>query len=99
MRISDWSSDVCSSDLQPRARRGIVAGKPQRRAPDGGDQWRGRGREDESASAVDQEIGEHARQAQQRALGADRLAEGERKGGEYGKTVLVSVDTSGRRMH
>src|SRR3546814_12627363 len=76
MRISDWSSDVCSSDLQPRARRGIVAGKPQRRAPDGGDQWRGRGREDESASAVDQEIGEHARQAQQRALGAERLAEG-----------------------
>src|SRR3546814_4276511 len=28
MRISDWSSDVCSSDLQPRAGRVLVDGTP-----------------------------------------------------------------------
>src|SRR3546814_12403116 len=26
MRISDWSSDVCSSDLVPAAARGVLAG-------------------------------------------------------------------------
>src|SRR3546814_8327196 len=32
MRISDWSSDVCSSDLQPRAVvRGADAGRGNRR--------------------------------------------------------------------
>src|SRR3546814_10078381 len=29
MRISDWSSDVCSSDLQQRRRRRDPAGRPQ----------------------------------------------------------------------
>src|SRR3546814_15691469 len=39
MRISDWSSDVCSSDLEGRARRRAKAGRalggalPERRRP------------------------------------------------------------------
>src|SRR3546814_921608 len=32
MLISDWSSDVCSSDLQPEEKRCIRAGYPSRRA-------------------------------------------------------------------
>src|SRR3546814_14394350 len=40
MRISDWSSDVCSSDLQPAGLRAARAGRPRlargggRRRPD-----------------------------------------------------------------
>src|SRR3546814_10932353 len=32
MRISDWSSDVCSSDLFKRSRSGTLTGKEQRSA-------------------------------------------------------------------
>src|SRR3546814_6997173 len=36
MRISDWSSDVCSSDLDPGGERGrLVGGDRRRRLPDG----------------------------------------------------------------
>src|SRR3546814_9786967 len=35
MRISDWSSDVCSSDLRP-----FVAGDPNRAQGDSEKQWR-----------------------------------------------------------
>src|SRR3546814_7014107 len=31
MRISDWSSDVCSSDLKPERPDGLVAGEASRR--------------------------------------------------------------------
>src|SRR3546814_13668592 len=41
MRISDWSSDVCSSDLQRRPRPVAVAGQPAR--PDRTAQRRGEG--------------------------------------------------------
>src|SRR3546814_10111225 len=40
MRISDWSSDVCSSDLRPRSRRGRRAATVRSRVdgrPDAGD--------------------------------------------------------------
>src|SRR3546814_8790954 len=33
MRISDWSSDVCSSDLSPRARFRAAHSSPDRPAP------------------------------------------------------------------
>src|SRR3546814_479623 len=33
MRISDWSSDVCSSDLQPAGRRPARRARPQERRP------------------------------------------------------------------
>src|SRR3546814_14641118 len=42
MRISDWSSDVCSSDLRPKApaeRPGVPARPPPR--PTGDDRWDG----------------------------------------------------------
>src|SRR3546814_9587166 len=37
MRISDWSSDVCSSDLDPHRRPGAIIGQavPRRKAVDG----------------------------------------------------------------
>src|SRR3546814_6656233 len=34
MRISDWSSDVCSSDLRARRPAGVRGGRCDRRAPD-----------------------------------------------------------------
>src|SRR3546814_10052380 len=37
MRISDWSSDVCSSDLSPSAKSGTSALGPRLRGDDGQD--------------------------------------------------------------
>src|SRR3546814_19830623 len=39
LRISDWSSDVCSSDLPPRLQHPLGAAfRPERKLADGGDQ-------------------------------------------------------------
>src|SRR3546814_2912810 len=36
MRISDWSSDVCSSDLAERSTFSLCPGRPKRRSMKGG---------------------------------------------------------------
>src|SRR3546814_3690742 len=50
MRISDWSSDVCSSDL--RAGASLVTRAPLRRARRVGDGWRAKLGEEEMSAAV-----------------------------------------------
>src|SRR3546814_4961326 len=54
MRISDWSSDVCSSDLIPRRARRAGAGDPRVRAA---------ARLDELGRAADRGAGVRARRA------------------------------------
>src|SRR3546814_9080685 len=78
MRISDWSSDVCSSDLGVEARLafGLVRGDLDRLMDEPGAERRGRGREDEGAAAVDEEVAGYRGGAEQGALGAERLAAG-----------------------
>src|SRR3546814_12211001 len=86
MRISDWSSDVCSSDLvaEPQRRRdtlGLAAG-------DGAAEPAARGVTDEIGFG--QRVGDAAH-----AGGADRR--GYRRRDVQGKRVSVRVDTGGRR--
>src|SRR3546814_4763552 len=54
MRISDWSSDVCSSDLRQLLRRSARSGQanPGERLQGTGDQRRGGGRGSQAASGV-----------------------------------------------
>src|SRR3546814_20082752 len=95
MRISDWSSDVCSSDLParspPRAVR-ATAGDPDPCAR----ARRGTGAAPRIARHADR--AQRARPAGQRR-GAGRAPDGDRrdrKGGGLGKHVAISVDTGGR---
>src|SRR3546814_18556571 len=83
MRISDWSSDVCSSDLRPvefgqRAFEQLVL-EPGMFA-----------RETVEFAAF-----EHADKGIGQRLGADRR--GDRKSVVWGKSVSVRVDIVGRR--
>src|SRR3546814_697153 len=55
MRISDWSSDVCSSDLGAAEHRGIVYGRSNH-CPPGGAGGRGCGARRRSGSAARQPI-------------------------------------------
>src|SRR3546814_17928644 len=103
MRISDWSSDVCSSDLDlelDRARRvavhlpredpGAVA-VPGRRAAGGRTRWRtDPGRRRAPAAARRREA-----RAAPRALPHARLLD--RTSGVTRKVVSVRVDLGGRR--
>src|SRR3546814_18565575 len=101
MRISDWSSDVCSSDLAHRREK-------LRRRPDMGEgvrelaPWRAggqrRGRNtgpaggDVRAAPCD---AEGQREADRAENGPDRVA---RTRVRYGKRVVVRVDLAGRRI-
>src|SRR3546814_2531319 len=78
MRISDWSSDVCSADegVEARLAFGLVRGDLDRLMDEPGAKRRGRGREDEGAAAVDEEVAGYRGGAEQGALGAERLAAG-----------------------
>src|SRR3546814_2817406 len=67
MRISDWSSDVCSSDLH-RPRQGERAGGHRRRAARGGGEGGRRGR----AQKGRQEAGEEGHQEQGQGEGRRR---------------------------
>src|SRR3546814_13542138 len=58
MRISDWSSDVCSSDLRDQRQRGEI---------DRGERAQALGRQFGGA-----EIGDHAREIANPAIGVDR---------------------------
>src|SRR3546814_13978290 len=100
MRISDWSSDVCSSDLQDGARidlRGDVEADPRRqiRLDHAGD--------DVDRGALRRHDQVHARRA--RLLGEpldqefDLIARGQdRKSVVWGKSVSVRVDLGGGRL-
>src|SRR3546814_17928199 len=100
MRISDWSSDVCSSDLGPLARSGLAGpGCPRKLAGQG----------DRSAAAGARRrcpgTGDGPRPwlpagggpADRRLTGAGRAAP-DRKSVVSGKSVSVRVDLGGRRV-
>src|SRR3546814_19467598 len=87
MRISDWSSDVCSSDLQWGRERQYDAGK---QAPAGEPQHlRGQWN-----AHVDQ----HARDVWADRARQHHPGHGDRKSVVSGKRVLVCVDMGGRRI-
>src|SRR3546814_13518950 len=99
MRIRDWSSDVCSSDLRPRPRTlrrggGGTPGNPGRgrlrRAPAGRQR---RGYPDRTRPPHRHELPRVG--AGRGDAGADRRTE--RKSVGSGKSVSVSVDLGGRR--
>src|SRR3546814_17767378 len=98
MRISDWSSDVCSSDLVARQQGGLRPAQPvpprtARRArdhphahdrDDGGLLARGRASADQLLCV--------------QLYGPDRLSRLDRKSVVSGKSVSVRVDLGGRRI-
>src|SRR3546814_13780224 len=111
MRISDWSSDVCSSDLHADQQPGSCAGEPERRDDSQRD------REVNHASAYTgagfAEIGAcrptrcpsggAAFLAAQRPLDGQRTVLADRAGRDrksvgWGKRVSVRVDSGGRRI-
>src|SRR3546814_14557889 len=87
MRISDWSSDVCSSDLQSRAVAHQAFERFLHQPLALGVERRGR--------FVEQQ---DRRITQQRARDRDPLALPDRKSVEEGKSVSVRVDLGGRRI-
>src|SRR3546814_12562997 len=88
MRISDWSSDVCSSDLRQVVRAYAVLGERQQRL---GYQLRA---EERAADADVHHVGDGlvAEAAPQVVVDADR------KSVVSGKSVSVRVDLGGRRL-
>src|SRR3546814_12906677 len=108
MRISDWSSDVCSSDLaDPGARRAQAgtearpcAARERDRQPDvasgtpGATAARGRGGPPFRARGCAPPRRRRARQGDRRGKGACRRSEERR----VGKSVSVRVDLGGRRI-
>src|SRR3546814_2489996 len=84
MRISDWSSDVCSSDLPTAPGRA--------RSPCRG-HWRRESRPDGPAARRRRRAGRHSS-----ARPARRQAGGDRKSVVYGQSVSVRVDLGCRRL-
>src|SRR3546814_15577731 len=92
MRISDWSSDVCSSDLSVAGRYADAGVTIERR-----DQW-------PAAELLGEADAVVVDQPEVRAATLDALARGsavlltiDRKSVVYGKRVSVRVDLGGRR--
>src|SRR3546814_18491257 len=91
MRISDWSSDVCSSDLYLSSRDLLPGAAGVRHDDDGAFVRR---RRDDKRTLE----GSAGRQGiESRRNGLDRPA-GARKSVVYGKSVSVRVDIGGRRF-
>src|SRR3546814_6804301 len=67
---------VADARVQHRLPFGLGRDDFERLAHQPGDQRRRRGRKDEGAAAVDEEIGDDVRRAEQRAFAAERLAAG-----------------------
>src|SRR3546814_11027094 len=91
MRISDWSSDVCSSDLQPHIGGQLIVGHDPVQFP---------------AAARMREVSPGDEHARPRHMpGVDRIAQrhigqtaiGDRKSAVSGKSVSVRVALGGRR--
>src|SRR3546814_14161379 len=87
MRISDWSSDVCSSDLPRRRCRGTAPG--DRRRTGGGSPYRARGAYAD-ADRRPWRCGEWTPPSPDLRL--------DRKSVVSGKSVSVRVDLGGRRI-
>src|SRR3546814_11997649 len=90
LRISDWSSDVCSSDLGQGPRRRLRRDPPQPHPP-----LRADGRQLGGVAGARR----RRRLRWRRVRDADlRGALGDRKSGVWGKSVSVRVDLGGRRI-
>src|SRR3546814_16409629 len=89
MRISDWSSDVCSSDL--RKNPTVCVGHPQVVEP--GLELRG-GLQTENLTHIQRVVERQTLIAEHHVVGAGHRSE-ERRGG---KSVSVRVDLGGRRI-
>src|SRR3546814_11660036 len=98
MRISDWSSDVCSSDLRYDAIGGKAVVGPADRDADhdrlvvGDPRFRAHDRRMHDPLTVD-----HAAEAA-RPGGVDDRRREDRKSAVEGKSVSVRVDLGGRRI-
>src|SRR3546814_11196369 len=88
MRISDWSSDVCSSDLAGRGRRGCVCRQRYLYRTRGRGARRGHGRQSLRGAFP----------SRWRGAMATRCEWADREGVGEGKRVSVSVDLGGRRI-
>src|SRR3546814_11564096 len=95
MRISDWSSDVCSSDLNQRPHHPLAAVRPQVR-DHLGDGLRVAQRGHALIQRLTQDS-HPARQAREEQAWA-KQGKADRKSGVEGKSVAVSVDLGGRRI-
>src|SRR3546814_11224390 len=93
MRISDWSSDVCSSDLEGRQQRareqqqGVErpdVGEAERQPVGAGEQRALDRRHEDAGGDEEEDDGEHR--------------EGDRKSVVEGRSVSVRVDPGGRRI-
>src|SRR3546814_11801630 len=108
MRISDWSSDVCSSDLQ----RAVVGRQPRRASNRLQPQQLGEGRFHQRVDVVaigDLQAGGRAEILEQQEAGFDVARQDarhthvagfqqDRKSVVSGKSVSVRVDLGGRRI-
>src|SRR3546814_17273192 len=94
MRISDWSSDVCSSDLSPRTRPREVPLPMERLLrdiePDRGGREDRADEDEDRPEQVDPEFIPRA--------GVEHEVAHDRKSVVSGKSVSVSVDLGGRRL-
>src|SRR3546814_20528611 len=89
MRISDWSSDVCSSDLLGRHHGDEEGGRPLVAEP--------QDRTVDQAERIQHRV-DIAPLAQEREPDDARSEIGDRKGVVEGKSVSVRVDLGGRRI-
>src|SRR3546814_16054142 len=102
MRISDWSSDVCSSDLPGHHARGVRAAS-ERGTAVAGARWLCAVLQAACASQLDVDAlphgADHRAQPPPAALGLRGAQYGrvaDRKSAGWGKSVSVSVDLGGR---
>src|SRR3546814_12351252 len=96
MRISDWSSDVCSSDLEMRRcadRAANVAAKLERREPRRERRRRTARRATRPASQIPRIVG-----CSVNVVICLKIARQDRKSVVEGKSVSVRVDLVGRRI-
>src|SRR3546814_14411944 len=101
MRISDWSSDVCSSDLKvatPEAVPGVVRQRRKEDALNGGVGAQGFRNLHRGGCLPLKARCQRAEAALSKEAVVGRNAEADRKSVGSGKSVSVSVDTGGRRM-
>src|SRR3546814_16380743 len=113
MRISDWSSDVCSTDLQRRDRRRFLAAVPERLHQLGGAAGQSQGRP--PGSVLFPSVGDRSRPAARRRrtaqveaaplrpVGGDggqaaRADRADRTSVVEGKRVAGRVDLGGLRL-
>src|SRR3546814_12475371 len=104
MRISDWSSDVCSSDLRLSRTRGLLRGRRDRnwqrgagRGPDGGAERARRRRCRREPALYGDGAGWRADRGALPAVEL-RLLEQDRKSVVGGRRVSVGVYLGGRRV-